>query len=95
MKKKKIKLESELIKEAGYKSVKYSKSNDPIILFSVYDRQDNNKFVSKITSALQKLDSEGKKITPKNLSKETMYSLKEIELNFYEIITIMDTLEID
>ena len=66
-----------------------------MILFMALDREDNNQFHATITKAVLQLDREGKKITPKNLSRITRYPINEIELNLFEITTIMDGLGID
>lgn len=84
-----------IIKDSGFTERTYKKSKDVIILFTAFERDDNSKFVSNITSALKRLDGKGKKITPKNLSIESKYSIKEIELNLHEITSIMDAIGID
>jgi len=58
------------------------------------ERNDNNRFVSDITRALKSLDAKGKKISPKNICKESKYPMKEIELNLHEITNIMDALDL-
>ena len=90
-----MKNEATLIKEAGYKPVKYSKNKDVVILFTSFERDDNNKFISDMTKALKILNVKGLKISPTNLSIESKYSVKEIELNLHEITNIMDALGID
>ena len=70
----------------------YSKANDPIILFTAFDRQDNNKFMSDMTRVIRKLDASGGKITPKRIAISSGYSIKEVEMNLYEIEQIMNTL---
>lgn len=90
----KINYDSEALslKAQGLKAIRYSHKKDPVILFMAYDRQDNNKFISKMTDGLIKLNTAGAKMTPKNISKQTGYSIKEIELNLNEIEIIMDSL---
>ena len=39
----------------------------PIILFMAYDRDDNNKFTSRMTEALLAIDKRGEKFNIKNL----------------------------
>jgi len=73
-------------------TVAYSGRKDSIILFTAFDRQDNNKFVSDMTRAIKSLDSKGVKMSALNISKESRYSLREVELNLHEIETIMNTL---
>jgi len=92
---KKMKSSHQLIKDAGFIPKKYSSVKDPVILFMALDRKDNNAFTSTITNALYLLDKEGLKVTPKNLSKKTRYSIKEIELNLNEIECIMDAIGIE
>ena len=75
--------------------VSYSKTKDPIILFTAFDRQDNNRFKSDMTKVLTKLAIHKLKITPNNIALHSGYGLKEIELNLYEIEQIMDTLDIN
>lgn len=75
--------------------INYSQRKDPIILFTAFDRADNNRFTSDMNNAILALDSKGKKITPRNLSKQSRYSVSEIELNLYEIENIMNGLGIE
>lgn len=74
--------------------VSYSKTKDPIILFTAFDRQDNNKFKSDMTKVINKLSIHKLKITPKNIAIHSGYGMKEIELNLYEIEQIMDALDV-
>ena len=83
---------SDKIKEAGFIPVQYSKRKDPVILFMALDRDDNNKFTARMTKALLSLSAQNKKLSPKNISIESRYNMKEIELNLFEIETIMDSL---
>jgi len=91
----KMKSEAELIERAGFKHVKYSKTKDVVILFTAFERDDNNRFISDMTRAIRLLETQKKKISPKNLSIVSKYPIKEIELNLHEITTIMDALGID
>jgi len=86
---------NEDIKEAGFIPVNYSKRNDAVILFTSFERDDNNRFVSIITNAIKSLHGRGKKITPTNMRIETKLPKKEIELNMQQIENIMDALGID
>lgn len=61
----------------------------------MFERNDNNKFVSDMTRALNTLVDKKMKISAMNLSKISRYPLKEIELNLYEIGNIMDALDIE
>ena len=72
----------------------YSKSKDPIILFTAFDRQDNNKFRSDMTKVITKLAIHKLKISPVNIALHSGYGLKEIELNLYEIEQIMNALDV-
>ena len=90
-----MKSEAELIERAGFKPVKYSKTKDVVILFTAFERDDNNRFISDMTRAIRLLETQKKKISPKNLSIVSKYPIKEIELNLHEITTIMDALGID
>ena len=89
-----MKLENELIKDAGFTPVKYSKNNDAIIMFMAYDAQDNNKFIADMTKAIKAIDVAGDKVTPRRISKASKYPLKEIEMNLFEIVKVMDRLGI-
>lgn len=72
---------------------RYSKNKDPIILFTAYDRADNNVFMSKMNNAIRSLDVKKIKKTPRNIAKESGYPMKEIELNLFEIGQIIDVIE--
>jgi len=56
------------------------------------DRDDNNVFISRITSALITLEDKGLTLSPTNISKESRYSMYEISLNMHEIESVMDAL---
>ena len=57
------------------------------------ERSHNVTFKKKISLAIIELIREGKKRSPKNLALKSNYSLREIELNLYEIGLMIDTLE--
>jgi hypothetical protein len=90
-----MKSQEQEIKDAGYKPVRYSVNKDAEEPVHNLDRDDNNKFVSNMTRALRTLQSQGKKISPRNISIESRYSMKEIELNLYEIENMMNALNIE
>ena len=71
------------------------KKNHAIILTITYDMEDNYKFIANVTECLKWLNERGIKITPKNISIKTGYSVKEIELNLNEIQVVMDALNIE
>jgi monomeric isocitrate dehydrogenase len=83
------------IEQAGYRAIRKNLSKMPVILFMALDREDNNRLTSKLTRAVIELDRRGEKINIPNMMKETKYCKKEIELNLFEITTIMDTLGIE
>lgn len=72
--------------------VPYSRTKDPIILFTAFDRQDENKFRSDMTKTVRDLELRKIKITPKNIAIHSGYGMREIELNLYEIEQIMNAL---
>jgi len=84
--------EQELIKDAGFTPVSYSKNKDAVESVPNLDRDDNNAFVQRITSSVISLARKGIKLTPTNISKESKYNMKDIELNLYEIGVIIDSL---
>ncbi len=84
--------EQQLIKDAGFMAVNYSKNKDAVESVPNLDRDDNNAFVQRITSSVISLNRKGIKLTPTNISKESKYNMKEIELNLYEIGVIIDSL---
>jgi hypothetical protein len=73
-------------------AVNYSKNKDAVESVPNLDRDDNNAFVQRITSSVISLNRKGIKLTPTNISKESKYNMKEIELNLYEIGVIIDSL---
>lgn len=86
---------NESIKAAGFQPVKYSKTNDAVVLSTTFERDDNNQFVSNITRALRNLQIQNKKMSAVNIAIASGYKLKEIELNLTEIENIMNALGID
>jgi len=75
--------------------VGYSRSKDAVILFTAFERDDNNRFVSDITNALIQMDTMKVNITPENLARQAGYPKAEILLNMGEITQIMDNLGIE
>ena len=89
-------IENEIIaKSSLLRQLRKTLIKPPVIMFMAYDRDDNNKFTANMTNGVLALDRKGKKINIPNLSKETGYSKKEIEINLYEIQVIMDSLGIE
>lgn len=74
--------------------VSYSRTKDPIILFTSFDRQDDNRFKSDMHNVINKLVVNKLKVTPKNIAIHSGYGMREIELNLYEIEQIMDALDV-
>ena len=64
------------------------------ILFTALERNDSNKFISNIHNAVLSLARKGEKLSPKNISKESGYGMREIETNLYEIGQVIDALDL-
>lgn len=56
---------------------------------------DNNVFVSKITKAVIFLNEKGLKLSPRNISKISRYSMYEIELNLNDIDNVISGLGLE
>lgn len=71
--------------------VRYSGKKDSSQIQPSLDSMDNANFTSTITRAIKALDARGEKLTPRNISRESRYNMKEIELNLFEIGQIIDS----
>lgn len=89
-----MKSEEQLIKDAGYIPVKYSKNNDQEEDMSI-DREDNVKFKNTIIKAVLEISKQGLRLSPKRISKFSRYSIYEIELNLNEIDNIINGLGLE
>ena len=60
-----------------------------------FEQVENSKIIGDLTKAIIELDKDKVKITPINLALKTKLKVRDIENNFTEIISIMDSLEIE
>jgi hypothetical protein len=86
--------EEQLIKDAGFIPVKYSKNNDNTESMSI-DREDDISFKNKIIKAVIQLSKDGSKLSPSNISRLSRYSVYEIELNLNEVDNIINGLGLE
>lgn len=89
-----MKSEEDLIREAGYNPVKYSKNNDQEDDMSI-DREDDVAFKNNIIKAILTINEQGLTLSPKRISKVSRYSMYEIELNLSEIDNIISGLGLE
>ena len=60
-----------------------------------FENIENSVVIGNLTKAIIELDKDKKKISPINLARKTNLKIRDIEYNFTEIISIMDSLDIE
>jgi hypothetical protein len=89
-----MKSEEQLIRDAGYNPVKYSKNNDQEYDMSI-DREDNINFKNTIIQAVLSISEKNLRLSPRRISQFSRYSMYEIELNLNEIDNIINGLGLE